>query len=251
MENALVIDIETWPETDEVIDRFATVQVPDRIPFDPDSVKVGNMKDEQKIRDKIEAARERHEEEQDELCDPDLAKEKARERVLEKACLKGHLSRIYAWGAMDAEFVREIRQVPDPSRDQEKVLVKELVELIAEHLTSSGRKVVGWNTEGFDIPVILQRAMILGVFIPFDVRMPLYYNDWSVDLMRQWTWSNSSGIKLNDVAKALGVDGKVPLDGKLPWEMCVESPKRSREYLEQDIEMTWEIGCIMNNSVRM
>jgi len=253
MENTLIIDIETWPEQEDILERFANVgTLPERQDFDPSSVKLGNLKDEAKIAAKIEAARISHEEQQDILCDPERAKEDAMEKVREKCCLKGHLCRIYGWGAKDDGFTKEIVQVPDPTRDQERTLVKDLLEILAEHLGSDtrGSKVAGWNTEGFDLPVIFQRAMILGIKIPFRVTTPLFYNEWSLDLAQQWSFATggrSSGhyVSLNDAAKALGLEPKIHLDGKLPWEMCVESPQRAKEYLERDIDLTYDVGCRM------
>lgn len=238
MRDTLVIDIETWPETDAVLAKFAD-PTPERVPFDPATVKVGNLKDAEKIAAKVEECRIAHEAEQDEKCDPSRALAK----VKEKACLKGHLGRLYAFGARDDGFIREISQVPDPTPDQERVLLGRLLTIMGDHLNSSpNAKIAGWNTEGFDIPFIVQRAILLGLTVPFTVRTPIYYNDWSIDLMTRWSMGRDY-VGLGTVAKALDLGGKQDLSGKLPWEVCVTSPERARQYLERDIDLTWEVGC--------
>jgi hypothetical protein len=243
MKNTLVIDIETWPEDESVLEKFAD---PPAQPteFDPGAVKVGNLKDPEKIALKIEEARIAHEAEQKELLNPEnrLAK------VREKACLKGHLCRIYAFGAKDDGFIDEIDQIPSPTIDQERVIVKRLVDIIASHLMNAGgnAKIAGWNTEGFDIPIIFQRAVILGIPIPFHLDTPVWRNPWSLDLARVWSLGSGRGeghyTSLGTVAKSLGLGGKRDLGGELPWQVCVASPETARLYLERDIELTWEVG---------
>lgn len=240
MNNTLVIDIETWPETDEVLGKFAD-PTPVPVPFDPASVKTGNLKDADKIAAKIEECRIAHEAEQEEKCNP----AKALDKLKEKACLKGHLGRLYAFGARDDGFIREISQIAAPTPAQESVLLERILTLMGNHIDVHGSKakIVGWNTEGFDIPFLIQRAIILGVKIPFAVRTPLYYNEWSVDLMSKWACGSRDYVGLGTAAKSLGLGGKMNLDGRLPWEICVESPERAKQYLERDIDLTWEVGC--------
>lgn len=243
MKDTLAIDIETWPEDDSVLEKFAD-PAPDPVPFDPAAVKVGNLKDPDKIAAKIEEARAAHEREQEEAQDP----EKRLAKVREKACLKGHLCRIYAFGARSDAFIDEIDQVPAPTLDQERVLAKRLVDLIGLHLLECGSnaRVIGWNTEGFDLPIIIQRAIILGVPIGFKIELPVWRNAWNCDLARVWSMGGGRGDghyqSLGTVAKALGLGGKRDLDGMLPWEMCVRSPEAAREYLARDIELTWSVG---------
>jgi hypothetical protein len=241
MKDTLVFDIETWPETDDVLGNFAD-PTPTRTAFDPASVKTGNLKDAEKIAQKIEECRIAHEAEQEEKCDPS----KALNKVKEKACLKGHLGRLYAFGARDDGFVLEFGQVPAPTREQESVLLERLLGIMGNHISNvgPGAKIAGWNTEGFDIPFIIQRAILLGVKIPFTVRTPIYYTEWSVDLMTRWSMGRDF-VGLGTVAKAMGLGGKQDLSGKLPWEICVTSPDRAMEYLRRDIELTWKVGCRM------
>lgn len=245
MKDTLVFDIETWPETDEVLGRFAD-PTPEKVAFDPSAVKVGNLKDADKIAAKIEECRIAHEAEQEEKCDPS----KALNKVKEKACLKGHLGRLYAFGARDDGFVHEFGQVPAPTPDQERVLLGRLFDIMGNHISNvgPGAKIAGWNTEGFDIPFICQRAILLGVKIPFAVRTPIYYTEWSVDLMTKWSMGRDY-VGLGTVAKAMGIGGKQDLGGKLPWEICVTSPTRAMEYLKRDIELTWEVGCRILSSL--
>lgn len=239
MRDTLVFDIETWPETEDVLGKFAD-PIPERIEFDPSTVKVGNLKDEAKIAAKIEECRIAHEQEQDDLTDPSRALDKVKDR----ACLKGHLGRLYAYGVKDDGFTFEINQVPAPTREQESVLVERLLNTIGNHLSNVGpsAKVAGWNSNGFDLPFLVQRAIILGIRIPFAIRTPVFYNEWSLDLKDRWSLGNDR-VGLATVGKALGIGGKEDLSGKLPWEICVENPERARKYLERDIELTWEIGC--------
>lgn len=244
----LILDIETWPEPDDKLIEFLP-PAPEPIPFDPASVKVGNLKDPDKIAAKIKDARAAHEIEQERLRDPAVRLE----GIKEKACLRAAHSRIYALAISTGADGCLVQQIPNPSRDDERYLlniawerIKNTTEVGIGKAGQGGGWVGGWNFIGFDMPYIIQRSLILGVTIPMHIKTPLYRNDWLFDVMEWWacgpmSHSNPRYAKLNEVGIALGLGGKDDLDNKLPWEVAAEDPDKAYEYARRDVALTWAI----------
>lgn len=201
----LCIDIETWPLTD-VADRF-----------NPDAVKLGNLKDPDKIEAKIE---------------------EAREKFIEDATLDARFSRVFAVGYADKDGPKAVMEA-DPDDDVEKGILIGIWETISAYVNGS---VCGWNILGFDLPFIWQRSLILGVRPSTKIQVPLWNNSWLVELQHQWSLDNRAMPRLNDVARALGLGQKIDLGGKLAWQVCQDDPEKCREYTRKDAELTWEIS---------
>lgn len=89
-----IFDIETCPKSDEEIERIAPA-------FDPDSVKLGNIKDAEKIQAKIEQAQESH-----------------LESIIDKAGLRAQYSNPIAIGYLDSDGNEKLHF------DEPKVLVE-------------------------------------------------------------------------------------------------------------------------------
>lgn len=230
----LVLDIETIPCSDEHLRKFLPPP-PQRIPFDPDSVKVGNLKDANKIAAKIEDARIAHESAQDaaEAQEEDFA------NLKDKATLKAATSRIFAVGLQTGRDGGVVLQHPDPSEDEERKILQAIWERIENTVEQYGR-VYGWNV-GFDISFIWQRSLILGVTPSVIPTQPIWYNDWLVDLQGVWTLDPKNYCKLNHCALALGLEPKVDLHGRLPWQVCMEDEQACFEYTKRDMELTWQV----------
>lgn len=106
----------------------------------------------------------------------------------------------------------------------------------------------GHNIIGFDLRVIKQRAMVLGVKIPRT--FPIDPKPWDksvYDTMLKWDSSYGNMAKMDLVAKAFGIKGKGDIDGSMVYPMWLEGKhKEIKEYCEDDVRMGRELYCAMN-----
>lgn len=100
----------------------------------------------------------------------------------------------------------------------------------------------GHNIIGFDLRVIKQRAMILGVAPSFG--FPLDPKPWDknvYDTMLKWG-NGRDYVKADLLARAFGVQGKGSVDGSMVWPMFQEGKfKEISDYCSDDVRMTVEI----------
>lgn len=116
----------------------------------------------------------------------------------------------------------EINSVFDPSRDTRPVFV-------------------GHNVVGFDLRFLFQRAVVLGIkppsIIPFNAR------PWDMhvfDTMVAWAGVGNR-VSLDNLCKALGIEGKGDIDGSMVWPMIQEGKiAEVAEYCVHDVEITRE-----------
>lgn len=99
----------------------------------------------------------------------------------------------------------------------------------------------GHNIIGFDIRVIKQRAMVLGVPIPQN--FPVDAKPWDktvYDTMLKWDARDF--IKMDLIATAFGLDGKGSVDGSMVYPMWKEGRhKEIAKYCEDDVRMGREV----------
>lgn len=109
----------------------------------------------------------------------------------------------------------------------------------ADHLRPRGGDVVivGHNVLGFDIRMITQRAMVLGVKLP--AWWPINPRPWSEnvhDTMLMWAGHNGT-VSLDRLARALGLEGKGNIDGSMVAGMFERGEyEEIAEYCVQDVE---------------
>ena len=161
-----VIDIETMPN-EEMIERLP----------EP-NVALGNLKDEAKIKAKVEAAKQKQ---------------------IESMALSPMFGKIACIGVdTDVHIVED-----------EKLLIEE----VGKEVLSKMQPICTWNGINFDIPFIYKRALILGVKIspPMSFWMKRYNTTPHCDLMQVWgSWRDHE--KLDTVANVLLGEGKVDFD---------------------------------------
>lgn len=114
----------------------------------------------------------------------------------------------------------EISSVFDPSRDMRPVFV-------------------GHNLTGFDLRFLFQRAVVLGIkppsIIPFNARP---WDAHVFDTMIAWAGVGNR-ISLDNLCKALGIEGKGGIDGSQVWPMIQEGKiAEVAEYCIHDVEIT-------------
>lgn len=203
----LCIDIETGPCYESMA----------RNPFKPDSVKLGNLKDPEKVKAKLADA----------------------ERDFEKdAALHPEKGEVLAVGFMNSAGMCI------HCSTEEEILVKSW-ETISRHLTAQ-RPIVGWNILEFDLPFLINRSRLHGVHVPIEVFR--YDGRWIwhskfKDLMKLWVCGKyGSMISQDKVARFLGVGSKpAGMHGGMFAELFHSQDETKREqaldYLRNDLQM--------------
>jgi len=118
-------------------------------------------------------------------------------------------------------------------------------------------KLISWNGNGFDLPVLHYRTLIHGIAAPRywdmgeDDREFKYNNYLSryhtrhLDLMDVLAKYNGRGnAPLDDLAKLCGFPGKLGVDGSQVWKLWMEGRAQEvRAYCETDVVNTWLVYC--------
>jgi predicted PolB exonuclease-like 3'-5' exonuclease len=109
----------------------------------------------------------------------------------------------------------------EPHKHEAKVL-SDFFAFLAERYDPSRQirpRFIGHNIVNFDLRFMFQRAVVLGIkpppFIPFNVKP---WDDTIYDTMTAWAGFKGS-VKLDTLAKALGLPGKQGVDGSQVWSM--------------------------------
>jgi hypothetical protein len=246
----IAFDIETGPldldTIKQVLPSFDPASLgPHPGQFDPASVKTGNMKDQAKIDAKIADAQAAHA----------LAVEKY-ERSLStaepaywdeqqaKAALSALTGQVLAIGYCgDRVLLDHISE----TTSEKQLLMRFWNQFI--RCREKGRRMVGWNIEGFDVPFLCQRSAILGVTVPDKVFTDAGWLDFTfIDLMKRWSRPARTPVKLDSVARAIGLNGKPSdengnvIDGSQFARLFFESPEVALDYLRCDLQMVAGIG---------
>jgi 3'-5' exonuclease len=207
--NTIFFDIETGPLPDQELNQM----VP---PFDPTEVKVGNLKDPEKITAKRAEAEANH-----------------RREFVERAALDPLTGRVLAIGLL-SEKDREFRVL---GNEDEATM---LLEFWAECRGEGGKAncMIGFNTRAFDLPFLIRRSFKHRVGIPFGIRRGRYWCDEMVDLREEWQLGDRQARgSLDTVARYLGV-GQKNGHGDEFARLWKEDRERAVAYLRTDLELT-------------
>lgn len=172
--------------------------------------------------------------------------EETAQEELHKTCFdggKGHIAVIgfafddhapSAWSATDDDDNFDI------SRERD-LLADVFTEIAAAfNPTKDMRPVfIGHNLTGFDLRFLFQRAVVLGIkppsIIPFKARA---WDEHVFDTMIAWAGIGNR-ISLDNLCKALGIEGKGSIDGSMVWPMIQKGRiGEVAEYCRHDIEIT-------------
>lgn len=250
----IVFDIETGPQELEqlqaVLPPFDPASLgPPPGEFDPGSVKTGNIKDQEKIAAKIADARAAHAlaveryERQLESAEPAYWAEQQ-----SKAALSALTGQVLAIGYRgDRVLLDHVSE----STSEKQLLMRFWNQFL--RCRESGRHLVGWNIEGFDLPFLCQRSAILGVTVPDKVFTDAGWLDATfVDLMKRWARPARNGmVKLDSVARAMGFQGKpsdangTVIDGSQFARLFYEHFEIALDYLRHDLLMVSQVGARM------
>ncbi len=125
------------------------------------------------------------------------------------------------------------------STTNEKGLIKAMLDLFSKYDV-----IIGWNSEGFDLPYIKARAARYGLYDDMYKLMGVQ----SMDMMQKFqeTYGRDTDMvkkfrsfKLNDVASHFLGIGKI--DRGSTWEMFTNEPDKLKEYNIRDVELLAEL----------
>lgn len=125
--------------------------------------------------------------------------------------------------------------------EDEAKLLSDFYKIVVAKSSQMGRKFIGHNITGFDMKIIKQRSMILGVIPPAGI--PFSAKPWDLnpfDTMTQW--DGKSFTSMDTIAKALGIKGKEGMDGSMVYESWKAGEyQKIQDYCESDVIMAREI----------
>jgi len=256
----LVFDIETAPEPDDILEGLFTFDETTvknyrllTAEFDPNEVKLGNMKDSAKIEAKIEAARLKFTADKTAVAENiDTARAEAWQTFRDRAALSPLTGRILAigtWHPATADGYVDFTQ-DGVDAVSEKVLVENFLSL-ADAVLSDGGSLVGHNIIGFDLPFLLRRGLKYGITPPKTITNALaqYRPTNLIDTMREWQFGNryEGFVKLDQLAAFFGTRRKTG-DGADFHKKFFGTPEERQEalaYCRNDVLMTAEIAVKM------
>ena len=250
----LVFDFETGPQEDEalkvMLPEFVAPEPPG--PFDESLVKLGNLKDAAKIKDKIEKAREEHAASVANY-DVDVAKARAEhwKKFKDKAALDASTGRLIAIGLMLPDGKASII---DCDGDREESGLRDFWKEV-EACLQMQVPMIGFNSNFFDVPFAIRRSWILGVPVPTGVRVGRFFNPLFVDLMRVWALDGRDMVSLDTLAKAFGLPAKVKevevagekvaVSGATFYELWRSNRVVAEKYLARDLEIPAKLARLM------
>ena len=207
-------DIETGPLSDEEL----TAIIP---PFNADDVKLGNVKDPEKIKAKLEAAETNY------FAD-----------ARDKAALSATTGKVLAIGLEDRDGTRCLAAANEA----------EILEDFWHGFRSDHSRYIGFNIFGFDLPFMIRRSWKLGVAVP-GVRQGRYWNERFVDLREMWQLGDRQAKgSLDAICAHFGLAGKNG-NGKDFARLFELNPAQALKYLCNDLRMTREVHEMMAGGV--
>jgi len=207
----IYFDIETGP----VANHELLHMLPE---FDEAEVKLGNLKDPEKIQQKLDEARANHE-----------------SNFIKKAALDPISGRVLAIGVTNAatgEF-----SVLGAIGEQEVEILNQFWDLCVDH---DGQELIicGFNTHQFVLPFLIRRSWKHSISIPAHIRRGRYWSDKSIDIRERWTFGDrhASG-SLDTIAKYFGFTGKTGngADFADKWEHYRDE---AIDYIKADLDLT-------------
>lgn len=251
-------DIETGPGAPTTLKALFEPPEPKSHPgeFDPDSVKYGRMKDQEKRDAKLRECREKHEaavkawEVESETAEEDAFKSFTDNASLDPAT--GVVVAIaYHNPVQGVTLINGLGTEDEAQSDVGYAVVCESEDKIidafwskADDMRKQRRNMVGLNTHQFDLPFLVLRSWILGIQVPgwvFNIRGDrCYYHDNFVDLRGYWLagrWGGGVKSSFDHIGKAMGTGGKAEGDdGSQFANWWFNDRPKAIEYVRSDVE---------------
>lgn len=202
--------------------------------FDEADIKLGNLKDEAKIKEKIAEARASHE-----------------SNWMDKAALRPELAEILAIGYYHPDLGIILKFERDLGGERE--LLEDFWKRHADYHKQTGEPFAGWNSNSFDVPMIVLRSRLLGVYVPAKIRQGRYFNSSMFhDLRDDWLLGRKeTEVKssLDYVAKAFGLPGKNG-NGKDFAKLYRANNDEAYSYLYNDIHLTLSVARKLGHPIK-
>lgn len=202
-----VFDIETGPKPDSVISRY----------FDPNEVKLGNIKDEEKAKAKVS---------------------EAWDKFREQAALHAHTNEVLC-----IQY-RPRLSCPIVHVGSEEEIVMGFWRLYS-HCKRNGTRLIGFNINEFDLPILRRKAWMLDVQMPDSVmERNRYWASLFVDLYTVWKCGERSPASIGGASGLGSILGcrhsKTEVNGKDFHIWFKEDRGRALQYAANDVELEYE-----------
>lgn len=218
-----VFDIETGPLGSDALELIMPA-------FDESEVKIGNIKDPDKIAEKITKARQDH-----------VA------RFMRNAALSPLTGQVLAIGVADGSIGNLLID------SDEANLISLFFDQFEKSFKPGEARWLGFNIANFDIPFLVRRAWMYGIEVPRHFLSRRYPAGCFTDLLTYWNLTRypPEHVSLGALAQYFGI-GKKETNGAQFAELLRYDPKTARAYLLNDLEITWclaeRLGLIAGNS---
>lgn len=209
-----IFDLETIPASTEQLQAIMPV-------FDPEEIKTGNMGPD-KAAEKIEKARLEH-----------------ANRFMRRAALSALSGQIAMLG-IKTETETGIIDAEEPA------IISYLFSLFEKNC-DTGAHWIGFNIANFDIPFLLRRAWLHRIKVPTGIVRGRYLTTFFTDLLQLWNGPERVAqfdVSLNDLALFFGVGMKTG-NGANFGELLRYEPEKAKQYLANDLEITWKVAEAM------
>lgn len=116
----------------------------------------------------------------------------------------------------------------------------------------ASNNMIGFNIADFDIPFLVRRSIVLGISVPKCLfAQGKYLDSLFVDLRKVWQAGQYNGVgSLDAICRACGIGAKTEgVDGSMfceLWNGGSEKRAIARQYLFNDLDMTWELASRCN-----
>lgn len=125
--------------------------------------------------------------------------------------------------------------------ENEVKLIKAFWDFITDDEGMITRKIIGFNSNNFDIPFLTRRSWINGIEVPNSLYYRrsgrMFLNDFFKDVMLEWSCGQMQYIKLGRLAQILNA-GKKNGDGALFYKLVNDDYKKAYEYAGNDVVLT-------------
>lgn len=251
---SMIFDIETTALPDEQLLPLLPEFTPPPHPgeFDPLAVKHGNTKDESKRAAKVADEYAKHITAcENYAADAAAAKEKHWLEFKDRAALSATTGRVLAIGLYDQDESEPRPRIMHDDANEPALLANWWK--VYRRWKDKGKSLVGFNSNGFDLPFLIRRSWILGVDVPATVIVQRrYFDGLFVDLRDVWLLGQKWGdapSSLDIVSRALGAgckaDGGENVTGKdfgRLWLGTAEEREQATQYLHNDLVMTSRVA---------
>jgi hypothetical protein len=191
-------------------------------PFEESEVRVGNIKDEDKIRAKVVDRRVAHE-----------------RSWIESSALRPETGHVLAIGIL-ATRKEESPLIFHVHQSNEADVLQSFWDFLVSTQEATGQAFIGFAIFHFDLPFLIIRSRILGVPVPINLRVGRYFNATRfTDLQEEWLTGrsrNDTKCSLDYVAKALGV-GEKSGSGHAFESLYSVNEGQALAYLENDLNL--------------